>query len=201
MLHYLLETLEHCSPLYAIVVATSTEENDTPIADYCRGLGLAFHRGSLDDVAGRFVEVLDLLKCDAFVRLNGDSPLLDYRLVDRAVSYFRSGRLDVVTNVLRRTFPKGQSVEVVASNVFKRTYPLFRTSHECEHVTPYFYEREKDFSIHNFESERDYGRIQLSVDTCEDMKRLEAVVTSMNRPHWEYGYEELVRLIDSSEDF
>ena len=72
LLQYLLERLEHCNCLDAIVVATSVDDSDTPIAEYCQQHSMACYRGPLANVAGRFNQVLDIYQFDGFVRVNGD---------------------------------------------------------------------------------------------------------------------------------
>jgi spore coat polysaccharide biosynthesis protein SpsF len=197
LLQYLLESLGQCSRLDKVVVATSLDPSDDPVAWFCRDFGTACFRGPLGDVAGRFLEAAQSNGLDAFVRVNGDSPLLDYRLVDRAVSLFLNGKFDLVTNILKRTYPKGQSVEVVRFDTFKMIYPRFRNDAEREHVTSFFYNHGEKFAIHNFESGKQYGTIQLSVDTPEDMRHFKAIVVSMKKPHWEYSFEDTVRLSQS----
>ena len=155
-------------------------------------------RGPLEDVAGRFIEVLNSFKFDAFVRVNGDSPLLDYRLVNKGVTIFNSSHFDLVTNTKKRTFPKGQSVEVVNSSVFRRSYSLMRAPKEREHITSYFYNHSEELSIYNFESQEDYSNIQLSIDTPEDMKRFTGIITKLKRQHWEYPFEDFITMMESN---
>lgn len=194
MLEYLLESLNKCESINRVVVATSNKRSDDPVEKFCRHIGVDCYRGPLDNVAQRFLETINAYKFDAFVRLSGDSPLLDYRLVDRAVRIFQSDHFDLVTNTLKRTFPKGQSVEVLDSRVFRKTYSKMLAPDELEHVTRYFYTHNAEFAIHNFESEKDYGNLELSVNTPEDMRRFQAIINSMERPHWEYNFEELIEL-------
>lgn len=194
MLQYLLERLGRCASLDTVVVATSREESDTPVARFCEERGVPCHRGPLADVAGRFLGVMDRFGFDAFVRVTGDSPLLDPRIVDRAVGLFREAGADAVTNVLERSFPKGQSVEVFRSDVFRRGYGRMREARHFEHVTLFFYENARDYRIVNFSSGQDLGRVQLSVDTPEDMARFEAIVLRMDRPHCDYGWREILDL-------
>jgi spore coat polysaccharide biosynthesis protein SpsF len=194
MLEYLLESLYKCESVNRVVVATSNRKSDDPVEEFCKHIGVDYYRGSLDNVAQRFMEAINAFQFDAFVRLSGDSPLLDYRIVDRAVRIFQSDRFDLVTNTLKRTFPKGQSVEVLNSMVFKKTYGEMLAPDEREHVTRYFYTHSKKFDIYNFESGKAYGNLELSVNTPEDMKRFQAIIHSMERPHWEYNFEELIEL-------
>ncbi|HWC76191.1 MAG TPA: NTP transferase domain-containing protein [Blastocatellia bacterium] len=199
MLQYLVERLERSSTLSEIVVATSTCESDQPIAEFCSRTGVNCFRGPLEDVAGRFNQVIEALELDAFVRVNGDSPLLDQRLIDSAVSIFREGEFEIVTNVLERTFPRGQSVEVVGADVFCSAFRRMADSEDLEHVTKFFYRNRDAYRILNFTSGRDLNGIHLSVDTANDMMRFGEMVAAMERPHWDYGFEELVALHDKLE--
>lgn len=194
MLQYLLERLGRCQGVDNIVVATSVDQSDTPIAEFCQQHGLACHRGSLLNVAGRFKEVLETFQFDSFVRVNGDSPLLDYRLIEFALDIFCQNDFDLVTNVLPRTFPKGQSVEVVRGTTFKSAYALMQADEELEHVTQYFYKNRANFKIFNFTSPQPYADVQLSVDSPQDMETFAAMVAAMNRPHWEYSLEDILQL-------
>lgn len=195
LLKYLIESLFQCSGIDRVVVATSIELSDNPIVEFCQSVGVECYQGPLEDVAGRFAKLLDKYKFDAFLRVSGDSPLLDYRLVSKAVSYFKNGEFDMVTNTLKRTFPKGQSIEIVNRDVFKATYPLMKTRNEKEHVTTYFYLHSERFNIYNFESGEDLGNVQLSVDTTKDMRKFKAIVTSMERPHWQYTFKDILKRI------
>jgi spore coat polysaccharide biosynthesis protein SpsF len=194
LLKYLLESLYRCESVNRLVVATSNKKSDDPVEELCRNIGVDYYRGSLDNVAQRFLEAINVYKFDAFIRLSGDSPLLDYRLVDRAVRIFQSAHFDLVTNTLKRTFPKGQSVEVLDSTIFITTYAKMLAFDEREHVTRYFYTHNEEFAIYNFVSEKAYGNLELSVNTPEDMRRFKAIINSMEKPHWEYNFEELIEL-------
>ena len=194
LLSYLLERLDHCRSLDDIVVATSTDESDAPVAAYCQQLGVACYRGPLLDVAGRFKEVLDEYQFEAFVRVNGDSPLIDPGLIDEGVAIFLKGDWDVVTNVVPRTYPIGQMVWILRSDAFRRGYQLMQDDEDFEHVTTFFPKNRQHFRLSNFASEEYQGDIHLSVDTAQDMETFTAIVARMDRPHWEYELPEVIQL-------
>lgn len=195
ILQYLLERIRRCHSLDTVVVATSVEESDVPIVDFCKEQRVIYYQGSLFDVAGRFKAVLDRFRLDAFVRVTGDSPLLDPKLIDKAVGLFLRDNFDMVTNLLPRTYPKGQSVEVFSAKVFKTTYERMQGRGMLEHVSKYFYENKQSFKIYNFEAERNYEDIQLSVDTAEDMERFSRILSAMKKPHWQYGLGDLLEIL------
>lgn len=193
-LQLMLERLDRAARPDLVVVATSVERSDDPVAALVERLGVPCHRGPLIDVAGRFMEVVQRWSPAAFVRVTGDSPLIDHRLVDHALELYAEGGADVVTNVFPSTFPSGQSLEVVAAGSFRRAYESMEEPHDREHVTPYLYRHHERFRIRNFSAGEDLSDLDVSIDTAEDAALIEAVVARMERPHWEYGWRDVVRL-------
>jgi len=194
MLQYLLERLERAPGLTETVVATSTDHSDDPIEQFCRDAGVACVRGSLADVAGRFITVLETRPFDAFVRICADSPLLDQRIVEAAVQSYTEKSVDIVTNKLPKTYPSGQSVEVINSDVFKAATARMSVPHDREHVTPFFYRNRDEFRFHSLISTPDLGALHMAVDTPADLERVSAMFAAMDRPHWDYALMDLLDL-------
>ncbi|MFC1589927.1 cytidylyltransferase domain-containing protein [Candidatus Omnitrophota bacterium] len=194
LLAYLLENLRHCRSLDAIVVATSIDRSDDAIYRFCKGFGVECCRGSLDNVAERFRDAVEHYKFDTFVRVCGDSPLLDHRLIDKGIQIFKEGKYDIVTNSLECKHPTGQAVEIFNSETFKNNYPFIRSEEEKEHVTIYFYKNHMKFKIFNLPTEEDYTNVRLSVDYPRDLNIVSSIIESMKKPHWEYDLAETVRL-------
>ena len=131
---------------------------------------------------------------DVFVRVNGDSPLIDQRLIEKGIEIFLQGQFDMVTNVFPRSYPKGQSVEILSGKTFRRIAENIRDKDDREHVTRFFYNNSGEFHIYNIPSSIDLSEIQLSVDTKDDMRLFENIVSRMKRPHWEYNLEDVLEL-------
>ncbi len=198
VLGYVTSAIKQCANVSEIVVVTSKDPSDNAIEDWCRFRGLAVTRGSLENVTERVLEAAQEYGAQAFVRVSGDSPLIDPRLVDYAVSLFRAHDYDVVTNVFPRTFPPGQSVEVVRTASLAVTCSDGLTSFEEEHVTQVFYQHPERFNIRNFEVAElagssgmtsDAAGIHLAVDDPIDLARCERVVRALGpvRP-WDAGW-------------
>lgn len=199
MLLYLLERLKNGCPELPIVVATSTEPLDDPLASFCAEHGFQCFRGSLANVSARFLQVIRAFAFDAVVRVCGDSPLFDPRLVRRAVELFRAQDCDLVTNTMPRTFPTGQSVEVIQSSSLARSTAYLIDQAELEHVTKVFYNHPNEFKIFNFQSGSDFRDVHLAVDEQADLERISAVIEQMTRPHWDYHLAEVVAMFRSLE--
>ena len=133
-----------------ICLRSDVELDEIPTA--CRLRGIDYHRGPAADVAARFREVVERYRFDAFVRVSADSPLLDQRLVDRAREIFHEGDFEIVTNIRERSFPRGQSVEVLGAETFREGCRRMRRPEEREHVTAFFYRNRTEFKIFNLSS-------------------------------------------------
>ena len=196
MLQYVLESLTQVEELAGTLVATSTDASDDPIAEFCERFAVPCFRGSLDNVAERFLEAARTHTFTAFVRVSGDSPLLDPRLVTRAIDLFRESDADLATNVFPRTYPPGMSVEVVKTEIFERLVPKLTEPDDREHVTSFFYRNAADFQIASFVREVPRRDVHLAVDTPEHFEFVARLVGSMNRPHWDYAVDDILRLCD-----
>ncbi len=173
----LLSRLEQAAPRARIVVTTSTDPTDDPLACYIHQLGFAAHRGALDDVFGRFRACLQEFPCDWFFRICADSPLLDVGLLTAMLPLTAEGQPDLITNVQKRTYPKGHSVELLRARSFADLDPARLSADDKEHVTRFFYQHPTEFVIRNLESGNPALLNQsFVVDTLEDHRRLQELV-------------------------
>ncbi len=197
LLGYLLERLRKSKDLDRILVGTSVDSSDEPIVKFCQAEGVECYRGPLDNVSKRFLEMIHIYRLDSFVRISADSPFLDAQLVDEAVGIFQKGSYDMVTNVHPRSFPKGESVEVLRSDVFSRSYSEMKEAEEFEHVTSFFYKNAEGYKIFNLSlPSGDYSKVNLSVDTQDDFEVFDKILGQMTRPFSDYGWKEIVGLYE-----
>jgi spore coat polysaccharide biosynthesis protein SpsF len=195
-LEHLIESTTHAAGLDGVLIATSIDETDDATADFAAARAIPCHRGSLTDVARRLLDAGAAQNADAIVRISGDSPLLDPALIEQAVAMFRDVKADVVTNVWPRTFPKGQSVEVIALSALRAAVARMTTAEEREHVTRYFYEHPQDFSIVSFTTDDGRPDVQLSIDNHEDYARCVEIFRVLPGPPWQVGWRGCVAAYD-----
>lgn len=193
LLGHLIARLTRAASLDLVLVATSDDASDDAVAAEAKRHGVPVHRGPLYDVAARFRQAVERTGLDVFVRVSGDSPLLDPALVDRVVSALTDD-VDVATNVHPRSFPRGQSVEVVRTDAFRRALPLIDAPTDSEHVTPVFYRHPELFRIRNVRSDVDRSAMRMVVDDVGDLERFERAVARMSRPPTDVGLDELIEI-------
>jgi spore coat polysaccharide biosynthesis protein SpsF len=174
IIRHVVERIMAALPEVPVVVATSGEPSDDPLAAYLSSRGIACHRGALADVFGRFRTCLKANPCDWVLRVCADSPLLEEEML-RAVVAARGDGVDLVTTTLHRTFPRGSNAELIRASSLLAVDETELNLHDREHVTPYFHRHADRFRVLNVESgDPQRAALSVAVDTIEDLQRLES---------------------------
>jgi len=195
MLQWVVERTRLAKSLDAIVVATSTDPADDPIAEFCAAHGYACTRGSLHDVLDRYYHAAVLHGAYLVVRLTADCPLLDPGLIDQTVRQIWGAHsvhtitavpwYDFTANRLPppwgRMYPIGLDVEVATFNALETAWREATAPHQREHVMPFIYENADRFKISVIHHDHDYGSLRWTVDTSEDLAALRALVPLLPR--------------------
>ncbi len=158
-----------------LVVATTIEPADDAIEAECATIGVACHRGSVDDVLTRFLGVLDTHPSDTVLRFTADSPLLDPAVIRRAADVFAAANVDYLTTSITRTLPLGLDVEVVRTRVLRAIDPLANDHHRT-HVTSYIYTHPADFDVIGLTILPDRSHLRLTLDTEDDWRLIESII-------------------------
>jgi spore coat polysaccharide biosynthesis protein SpsF (cytidylyltransferase family)/GNAT superfamily N-acetyltransferase len=195
MLRYLLERLEPLT-VDEIVVATSSEARDDPIAEIATAAGRPVVRGSEHDVLDRFVSTLDAHPAQHVVRITADCPLTDPALVDAVVAHHRKTKADYTTNTLPRTFPKGLDVEVASADALRVAHAEATTTTEREHVMPFLYRRPERFRLANLRNNVPLGDERWTVDTAEDLAVVRDIADRMGERR--FGWRDVLSVVGQS---
>jgi spore coat polysaccharide biosynthesis protein SpsF len=158
-----------------LVVATSSDSSDDAVVAECDRLGVAWHRGPVDNVLTRFVGALDDHPADAVMRFTADCPLLDPEIVSLVASVYRAvPGLDYASTSIARTLPRGLDVEIIRADAL-RTVDRLATDHHRVHVTSYAYAHPEVFRVLGVTLTPDRSQLRLTLDTARDWDLVRAV--------------------------
>ena len=101
-----------------IYILTSNDKSDNKLVKFCQSKGLKFFRGDLDNVFKRYRDFLKINNYQALVRISADSPFIDFKLIEKFMEIYKKKKPDILTNVYKRTFPMGQSIELIKTSFF-----------------------------------------------------------------------------------
>ncbi len=184
MLAWVVERARRAHTLDDVVVATTTEAADDPIAEACENCGCPFTRGSRDDVLDRYYQAACDFQAEVIVRLTSDCPLIDPGVIDHTVEEFFRAGVDFAANrlppPLGRTYPIGLDTEVCTFHALERAWKEAQRPFEREHVMPYLYEEPGRFRILRVDHTPDYGSLRWTVDTPEDLELVRGIVAAFD---------------------
>lgn len=175
-----------------IVVATTTNSTDDPIAEVARAEGVSVFRGSEDDVLGRYVCAAAHAKADLIVRITADCPLIDPKVVDRVVHALGRSN-DYASNVLERTFPRGLDCEVLHRDTLERLGRLATSALSREHVTWLINEERPDLFVRqSVADDQDNSDLSWTVDEAVDLELVRRLYARLDLGIRPLPYREVV---------
>jgi spore coat polysaccharide biosynthesis protein SpsF len=227
MLTRVVERTQRSQWVDQVVVATSTDQSDDPIEDFCIQSKYPYFRGSLHDVLDRYCKTAEHFSAEVIVRITADCPIIDPRLIDQILlAFFGRGpsvikrnqeipdrrdfqmsrfspAWDFTANRLpppwKRTFPIGLDTEVCSIFALKTAWSNADKSHQREHVMPYLYEEDQKFRVLILNHEIDYGDIRLTVDTQQDLDLLNIIYKNFGNRD-DFSWYEVIDLLKDEPD-
>ena len=201
----LLWTINYCRKVnLPLFVLTSTDESDDQLIGMLEKNYVSYYRGSLENVVSRYLSFMKEHQVKKVVRISGDSPLINPDVILKVIAQDQElADADLTTNVFPRSFPKGQSVEVIPRKSLELLRDRNLSESDIEHVTPYFYANYKEFKINNLNNTEDLSSINLSVDTKEDLLRVNQFMAlkSLNYSSSALSWEKFSKAIVESRIF
>lgn len=188
------ERLAHCQRIDQIVLATSTDASDVPLYALAKEAGVTVYRGSLDDVLRRYYTCAAEYAADHIVRVTGDCPLIDWRVVDDVVVRHLAEQNDYTHTTER--FPDGLDTEVMTFAALTRAHQEAKMPSEREHVTLYFRNHPELFRIGSVDAAADYSDLRWTVDELRDFAFVEAVYTELFPRNNDFAMQDILALLD-----
>jgi spore coat polysaccharide biosynthesis protein SpsF len=165
------ERLRRSQRLDQLVLATSLDASDDPVAAYGATIGLTVARGPLTDVLARFALAADAFpQTKTLVRLTADCPLTDWRVLDAAIDRLAETGADYVNNTMpERTYPHGLDVEAMTIAAFRTAAAEATDAYDREHVTPFIYRQPDRFRLATLTRQPSLAHLRWTVDYPEDL--------------------------------
>ena len=195
MLARQVERLRRSRRLDRLALATSDDPSDDALAALGERLGLDVVRGPLADVLARFLMALDRFpSTEVLVRLTGDCPLTDWRVLDATVDRHIETDADYTSNVAARTFPHGLDVEVARPQALRTAGSEATSAHDREHVMPFLYGRPERFKLASITRTPSLAHLRWTVDLPEDLEFVRHVYATLYPGDPDFGTDAIAAL-------
>lgn len=201
-LEQLVERVRRSRFIDEVVVATTTSEKDDEIIRWAESFGVATYRGSEEDVLLRVLEAAKAYRGDVIIELTGDCPLIDPKIIDEVVEAYVDSDADYVSNILKRTYPRGLDTQVFATDLLAEVNSLTQDPADRENVSLYIYEHPERYSLKGLSAPEElYGPdIRICVDTADDYKMIKTVYENLYPKNPYFDSYDLMRFLKKNPD-
>lgn len=198
LLEYQLERVGRAKLIDEIIMATTDQKIDDPIVLLCKTLGISYYRGSENDVLNRYFEAASQAKADVVVRLTADCPLIDPVQIDKVIERYLLLQYELlyVSNVLKRSFPRGMDTEVFSVQALKEADQKAKAKLDREHVTKYMVNNIRSFHLENVTNNQDDSHHRWTVDTIEDFIFIKRIIETLYPHKPNFTMEDIITLLD-----
>jgi len=185
-----------CSQLIDnLIVATSIEDSDQPIEDWCIKNNIKCYRGSLNNVLDRYFQVAKISGADHIVRMTADCPLIDSVIIDNVIKLHLLEKNDYTSNCIEPTFPDGLDVEVMTEKTLQKSWELASKHSEREHVTLYIRNHPEMFKIGSFKNDVNLQNKRWTVDYIEDFNLISNIYNALYHAKPNFNMQDILSLL------
>ena len=184
-----------------VVLATTTDVADDPVAALGESLGVAVYRGHPTDLLDRHVQAARAHDADVVVKIPSDCVLVDPRVIDEVIDAFvaEPDAWDYVSNLHPPTHPDGNDVEVMSMALLEQAHREATRTMDREHTTPWFWDPPDRWRVRNvvMRDGRDLSRShRVVLDYPEDLAVLRAICAGLHDRGPLVSLEEIVAWMD-----
>ena len=201
MLFRQIERIRRARQIERLVVATSVDASDDPLAALCNERGVDCFRGSLADVLDRFYRAAVPHAPAHVVRLTGDCPLTDPAVIDATIALHLAGRYDYTSNALEPTFPDGLDVEVMRFACLEQAWQEAILLSQREHVTPFLYGHPERFRLGVLKNGVDLSALRWTVDEPADFEFVSRVYGDLYPANAAFDSGDILKLLQERREY
>lgn len=198
MLMHQIERIAQSQRIDKLIVVTSSDPSDDVIAKLCADNNTAHFRGDLNNVLDRFYQAAQAYNPSTIVRLTGDCPLTDYRVIDAVIDLHCTSNADYTSNVLPPTFPDGVDVEVFTYQCLQQAWRQALLPSHKEHVTPFINTQPHRFAIKNFTHAVDLSSLRWTVDEPADFAFVTEIYQHLYEQNPSFSMNDILRLLEQN---
>ena len=177
-LQILHERLSFSEETSKIIIATTKRKIDNKIVNFCNNKNYLYFRGSVDNILKRYFNASKKYKPDYVVRVTGDCPLIDAKIIDKLIRLIKKTKSDYACNVFPPTFPDGYDTDVLTFELLKKLSKEIKNPEYKEYFTRYIKHNKNRFKIINLKHRKDISDLRLTIDEEIDLEVIEKVYKS-----------------------
>lgn len=191
--------LKNCLKLEGVdkvVMATSNLEEDQELIKYTYDKKVLFRQGHPENVTQRYLDIINELDFDVFVRVTGDMPYVSNDIYQFLLSnHFQSG----ADYTVARETAVGLNLEIINSTALRKVKYHFPNAEYSEYMTWYFQNNPEYFKLNFVDLPTKWVRdYRLTLDYEEDLKLFNLIESFFKENSLDYDVNILLDYLDSN---
>lgn len=178
-----------------VVVCTTEQASDDPLARIVEAYGSSVFRGSTDDIIKRFYDAIEANEFDAVIQVDGDDPLSDTDYMDLTMTKLLSDTsLDIVTC---EGLPLGIASKSFTRSAMQKVYKFYQTEKNGTGFI-YFFTKTgllKQQVLHPIKPNHVLDEARLTLDYKEDFEVFETIFGALYEEGKLFGLEKIVKFL------
>jgi spore coat polysaccharide biosynthesis protein SpsF len=202
LLYWHLSRLSRAREIDRLVVATTTEREDDPIAAFGAQLGVDVFRGSESDVLSRYGGAAEAFEAMTIVRVTSDCPLIDPEVVDRAIISYAAQRPSIdYLSIDVSDLPRGLDAEVFSRDALMAARSEGIEPYDREHVTPFIYRHPERFRCVKLATHEQLGHLRWCVDETGDYELVRRIIETLAPRKPDFGWRDCAAVMSAHPDW
>ena len=200
MLMHLVERLRSVPSIDAIVIATTINAGDNPIAKLANVEDILCFRGSEEDVLGRVIGAGESAQADILVEITGDCPVIDPDLVEQTIQIYLNNSVQYASNSVIRSYPDGMDTQVINFEALKLSASMTSNPLDREHVSRFIWQHPEIFSCINLVAPPSlyWPELGLTLDEENDYKLLVNIIEALAKSNPLFSCHEIISYLRAS---
>ena len=201
MLWYQIERLKKIKSIKKIFISTTNKKSDDEIEKFCKENDINCFRGSEKNCLKRIVDTIVLNNLENIIFLTGDCPIIDFRIIKKAMKLFLLNKIEYVGNSFVRSYPDGMDVQIFKRKTILKAYRLAKNKLQKEHVTLTIKQNSNQFKILNFTSPKKlfYPELGLTLDQKEDFSLIKKIlIFFLNKKKFFFSCLDVIKLLKNN---
>jgi len=191
----ILQRVQQCELISDVVLATSLERSDDPLVKVVEGAGFPVVRGELSDVLARFGRVAEHYPARHYIRVTGDCPFIDPKLIHELITGIIDSEADYGSNAIEPTLPDGFDCEIFSNATLQKVLARAVDPVDREHVTHYIYTHPDEFKLYSKSYDEDFSHYRVTLDTPEDYRLITALCERQDKEYLALSIDDVVAML------
>jgi spore coat polysaccharide biosynthesis protein SpsF len=201
MLDRLIARLRMASNIDTLICAIPDDAENDVLEALCKKQNVHVVRGPEQDVLARYIMAADHFNLSDLIRITGDCPLMDFRLIDFIRKIHFNGDWDFTANRVGtdKSFPRGMDVEIIKASALRHIAAVAHDKRFREHVTLYVYENQANFRVNLIAPQNRQTRpaLRLCVDEPADLGLVRKIYKHF-LPAIDFSLDDIIVFLDQN---